>query len=215
MSFLETPRFPTNISFGSRGGPGYATDVLILSSGQEARDIGWESARHRYDVGYGIRKAAQLESLIAFFHAVQGRGHGFRYKDPLDFNTSVNGIAGPVAATDVQIGVGDGTTASFQLVKIYTTGALSRTRPITKPVSGTLRAAVDGVVKTEGVHFNVDYTTGILTFTGGNIPLTDEVITWGGEFDVPCRFDTDELAVNLDYYRAGSAQVPIVEIPIP
>jgi uncharacterized protein (TIGR02217 family) len=55
-------------------------------------------------------------------------------------------------------------------------------------------------------------TTGIVTFTAGNFPTTGQAVTAGFEFDVPVRFDTDELDVNLDYYLAGSAHVPLIEL---
>jgi uncharacterized protein (TIGR02217 family) len=69
------------------------------------------------------------------------------------------------------------------------------------------------VTNTEGVHFNVDHATGLVTFTGGNIPPVDAVVTAGYEFDVPVRFDTDKLEINLSLIEAGSIpNIPIVEI---
>ena len=76
-----------------------------------------------------------------------------------------------------------------------------------------MTVAVDGVTKTSGVHFNVDPATGIVTFTGGNIPPMGDAVTAGFEFDVPVRFDTDKLEINLSLIEAGSIpNVPLVEI---
>ena len=44
------------------------------------------------------------------------------------------------------------------------------TRAIQLPVAGTVEISVAGVLKTETTHYTVDYSTGVVTFTGGNIP---------------------------------------------
>lgn len=212
MAFLETPRFPSDLSYGSSGGPEFSTTVIILGSGYEQRNVNWQEARHRYDVAYGIKDIMDLEALKEYFIVAQGRAHGFRFKDFLDFSTA--GITGTPTNIDVQFGTGDGTVGPFQLVKTYTEGATTRSRVITKPVDGTILIAVDGTPKTEGSHYSVDYSTGLVTFTGGNAPAIGEVITWGGEFDVPCRFDTDRLSTVLDEYQLGSTQVPVIEIKV-
>jgi uncharacterized protein (TIGR02217 family) len=73
--------------------------------------------------------------------------------------------------------------------------------------------AVAGIEKRAGTHFNVDHATGVVTFTGGNIPTMGQSVTTGFEFDVPVRFDTDRLGVNLSLIEAGSIpDIPVVEI---
>ena len=106
----------------------------------------------------------------------------------------------------------DGVVAAFQVAKVYTQGAYNRSRKITKPSNGTLLVAVAGSAKAEGTHYNASYTTGIITFTGGNIPTAGQAVTAGFEFDVPVRFDTDRLSINIDDYNAGAAQVPLIEL---
>jgi uncharacterized protein (TIGR02217 family) len=45
------------------------------------------------------------------------------------------------------------------------------------------------------------------------VPATDVVITADFEFDVPCRFDTDAMAVNLQFYNLGDwGDIPVVEL---
>ena len=59
--------------------------------------------------------------------------------------------------------------------------------------------------------WTVDTTTGIVTFSAP--PAAGVVITAGFEFDVPVRFDTDELPITLDIERMGSiASIPLIEI---
>lgn len=48
-------RFPTDISYGSNGGPGFLTNILELASGHEQRNIEWSLAKAKYDVQYGIK----------------------------------------------------------------------------------------------------------------------------------------------------------------
>ena len=209
-TFIETPRFPDDISYGSRGGPGFATTVVPTDSGSESRNQRWSYPRHEYDVAFGINTLARLEALLIYFHLVAGRAIGFRYKDWMDFKSCLR--ASTPAATDCALGTGDGVTAAFQIVKVYTGGAYSRTRKITKPINGTLLVAVAGAAKTEGTHYNASYTTGIITFTAGNIPTEGQAVTAGFEFDVPVRFDTDRLSINIDDYNAGAVQVPLIEL---
>ncbi len=80
MAFIETPRFPENISRGASGGPGYQTDVVVVSSGHEKRNITWPLGRARYDVAHGVRTQAQMDALIAFFRSIKGKGDDFRFK---------------------------------------------------------------------------------------------------------------------------------------
>jgi uncharacterized protein (TIGR02217 family) len=209
-TFIESPRFPDDISYGSRGGPSWATTVVETDSGVEKRNQRWSYPRHQYDVAYGVNTVARLENLISFFQVVAGRAIGFRYKDWMDFK-SCSRSATP-AATDVQIGTGTGALATFQIVKAYVQGGYSRSRNILKPVSGTLLVAVAGSAKTETTHYTVNYATGVITFTGSNIPTAGQAVTCGYEFDVPVRFDTDELSVNFENYGAAAASVPLIEL---
>jgi uncharacterized protein (TIGR02217 family) len=73
--------------------------------------------------------------------------------------------------------------------------------------------AVGGVPVSEGVHFSVDTTTGLVTFAPGHVPATGASVTAGFEFDVPVRFDTDRLEVNLSGFRHGAIPaIPVVEV---
>ena len=210
ITFHEV-RFPTEIAFGSSGGPERRTEIVTLASGHEERNSRWADSRRRYNAGSGIRSLDDLHTVIAFFEERRGRLYGFRWRDRIDFRSGAPGEA--VAATDQGLGTGDGTTATFLLTKRY--GALHAPylRTIRKPVSGTVRIAVDGVEKTEGADWSCDLTTGVVTFAGGAIPATDATVTAGFEFDVPVRFDVDRLEVNLTSFAAGDIPaVPLVEI---
>ena len=209
MAFLDV-RFPIDIAYGSRGGPEYSTTVTQTWSGYESRQINWSLVRHRYNAAYGTRTQVQLEALLALFHAARGRGHSFRFKDWADFKSCAK-EATP-APTDQVIGAGDGSDATFQLTKTYSYGGQTYTRTITKPVSGTVRVSVAGVEKTIATQFNVNYLTGVVTFTAGNIPTLGQAVTAGFEFDVPVRFDIDALDISLDHFLMGATDAPLIEV---
>jgi len=209
MSFIESPRFPDDISYGSSGGPAYNTDVITVKSGYETRNQNWVQSRHKYDAAFGIRTEPQLSELIEMFHSMAGKAHEFRYKDWGDYKSC--NLAADTSDTDQFLGNGNGVITDFQIVKNYSIGLLT-TRAINKPVSNTILVSVNTVAQVEGVDYSVDYTTGIITF---NTAPADTLPVYAGyEFDVPCRFDTDELNVNFDAYAIGSVNVPIIEVRI-
>lgn len=210
MAFVESPRFPDKISYGSSGGPKFNTDVIKIESGYESRNINWSQARHMYDAAFGVADEDRLSELINFFKAMRGMAHSFRYKDWADYKSC--DLTATPARTDQTIGTADGIETDFQITKTYTAG-LTYTRTIDKPVNGTLLVEVNGVLQTEGAlnDYEVDYTTGIISFNSA--PSTGD-IKCGYEFDVPCRFDTDELSITIDAYAVGSTTVPIIEVKI-
>ena len=206
MAFHEV-RFPDNISRGARGGPERRTQIVELASGDEERNASWANSRRRYDVAYGIRRADDLASVVAFFEARNGRLHGFRYKDWADYKSALPSQA--VTATDQQIGTGTGSLQSFQLAKRYTSGVQTWVRDIAKPVTGTVRVALGMVEQMSG--WTIDTTTGVVTFT--TAPAGGIIVRAGFEFDVPVRFDSDTLDVTLDFERLGSiTSIPLLEI---
>jgi uncharacterized protein (TIGR02217 family) len=198
MAFLETPRFPENIQFGFTGGPEYNTTVVTVGSGYEQRNRNWAEARGKWTAEHGPHNKATTDTLVAFFRSVAGRAHGFRFKDWGDFEvTTANGVVELL------------TTTTFQLQKKYVTGSLVEFRDIKKPVAGTVKVYEDGVLRTSGYTLNT--TTGVLTFTVAPTGL----ITWEGQFDVPVRFDTDKLELQItDGMNYVWGNIEIMEIRV-
>ncbi|MFN3970506.1 MAG: TIGR02217 family protein [Gemmobacter sp.] len=208
MGFHEV-RFPANLSFGSVGGPERRTEIVTLQNGFEERNTPWEHSRRRYDAGVGLRSLDDVEALIAFFEARRGQLFGFRWKDWADYRSC--GARQEVSATDQVIGLGDGVRVAFGLVKTYRSGAQTYVRPIKKPVPGTVRVAVAGTPKVEGLEFWVDPATGVITFSSP--PDLGVQVTAGYEFDVPARFDTDRIQTSVASFKAGDVpNVPVVEL---
>ena len=118
-----------------------------------------------------------------------------------------------MSASDQVIGVGDDSTAVFPLSKTYGAVYSPYIRPITKPVPGSVRIAVAENEKHADTDFIVDNATGTVTFLAGHIPPSGAAVTAGFLFDVPVRFDTDYLELNLSAFAAGAIpKVPLVEI---
>ena len=52
-----------------------------------------------------------------------------------------------------------------------------------------------------------------MTFLAGHVPAAGQSVTAGFEFDVPVRFDTDKLEINLSGFTSGAIpNIPIVEV---
>jgi uncharacterized protein (TIGR02217 family) len=210
--FLEK-QFPCNIAMGSMAGPERKTEIVTLGSGFEERNSRWANSRRVYNAGYGIKGLNDLHSIVEFFEETRGRLYGFRWKDFIDFKSCAPQDS--TTATNQTISIADGVTVNYQLIKKYGTGSTPWYRDIKKPVTGTVKIAVDGVVKSIGTQFTVSTVTGIITFLVGHIPTNGQIITSGYEFDVPVRFDTDRLEINVSSFQSGDIpNIPVIELRI-
>ncbi|GJD29095.1 hypothetical protein PMNALOAF_0327 [Methylobacterium adhaesivum] len=200
--------FPLDVALRGSGGPERMTEIVTLASGREHRNARWADSRRRYDAGLGIRTLDALHAVLSFFEERRGRLYGFRYRDRVDSRSGPPSRA--VSATDQPLGTGDGATREFGLAKTYGSGPLPYRRAIAKPVAESVTVAVAGVVLPPAA-FTCDATTGRVTLAAA--PPAGAVVTAGFLFDVPVRFDTDSLTVDLSAFTAGEIpKVPLVEI---
>lgn len=203
---FQDVRFPTGISLKSRGGPERRTQIVTLSSGHEQRNTRWADSRRHYDAGYGIRSLDDMQIVLAFFEQCRGALYGFRWKDHADYKSCLPSQTPD--RQDQQLGTGDGVQLTFQLLKTYGQGANVYQRLITKPIEGSVLIAVDASLQTETTDYLIDHSTGLVTFS--TAPEPGVIITAGFEFDVPVRFATDSVEINLDAFNAG--QIPDISI---
>lgn len=203
--------FPLDVALGSRGGPERKTEIVTTGSGREERNARWAHARRRWNAGYGVKSLDTLSQVVAFFEERRGRLYGFRWRDRLDHSSAAPGAEpGPA---DQLIGLGDGTRTEFQLMKTYGSLHAPYARPIAKPVAGSVRIALDGIEAEAGTDFDADPVTGLVLFGPGQAPADSAPVTAGFQFDVPARFDSDFLEVDLAAFAAGEIpSIPIVEI---
>lgn len=204
MAFHDVS-FPPRIAEGAEGGPEFSTSVVTSSGGREQRIGNWAIGRGRWNVGTGLQNAADYATLLAFFRARQGKLHSFRFRDWSDY-----------ALPRQAIGATNGTLATWQVFKRYTSGGINADRPLTKLVSGTVRCWVAGVERTIGAgtsQFQVNLATGVITLGATLAALSAQAIEAQAEFDVPCRFDVDALSLRLNAFEIGEwPDVPIVEL---
>jgi uncharacterized protein (TIGR02217 family) len=202
MSAFHEVSLPLAVAIGAVGGPERVTDVVRLASGAESRNTRWAQSRRRWEIGGAAMKADVAHELIAFFEARRGRAHGFRFRDPVDWKSCVPGQE--VSAADQPLGIGDGATTAFQLVKRYASGGAWAERIVVKPVDGSVVAAVDG----EPAAFDVAHGAGVVMFAVA--PEEGAILTGGFAFDVPVRFDMDRLEMAL----VGNGAVRVLRAPL-
>lgn len=201
---VDLVRLPINVEQGAVGGPGFRTTVITAISGIEQRTSDWDSCRGHWDIGYGISGTSALATVIAVFRACMGKAFSFVFRDWSDYT-----------ATTEAFGTGDGVETEFQLIKTYSsinysTSAVARSyvRNIVKPIESTL------VIKDNGSTVNPsDYSisNGLVTFD--TAPTSTHALTWSGEFDVPVRFDIDDLPVSMEMSDFGRIRgIRIVEV---
>lgn len=158
--------FPENIAYGSEVTIEYKTNVAESASGYEVRNINWVTPRRRYNISYGVKTTEQLKDLLNFFNNAKGRAHTFRFKDFTDYKIKDQ------PAKMLSPGI-------FQIMK--------GERAITKPVEGTVKA-MSGM---RNVDAFIDHDQGIMRMS-----LRHKEVRVSCEFDVPVRFDSDELSVT-------------------
>ena len=184
--------FPLELGREVEVTPAFQTAIVTSAGGRETRNAGWDGARTRYDAGPGIRDAADIATLLAFFRARSGPARGFRLRDPFD-----------ASVADVVIGTGDAVLRRFALVARYGDAV----RRLTRPVGGSVRIAVDGIA-----------TNAFMLEAGGlivldDVPAAGAIVTASCDFDVPVRFAEDQLNVARATFGAGAAvSVPLIEI---
>ena len=206
-SFHEV-RFPLRLALGISGGPWRRTDIVALSNGRESRNSRWKDARRRYDAGSGIRSVSDLYAVVAFFEARAGQLYGFRFTDPVDFQSC--GPEETLSPADQFLGFGDGARRDFQLVKHYADAGGATERTIAKPQAGTVLVSVAGAALDPG-DYAVDHATGVATLSAP--PDNGLAVRAGYRFDVPVRFDTDRIEVDLQAFQAGRIpSIPLIEV---
>lgn len=211
-------RLPTDISRDATGGPNYLTTVMPTPGGREQRQIEWDESLLKWSIDLTIWSPERLEALLAFFHCRMGRGYAFRFKDWTDYFVGMAYATGGVLVYDAEraqtVGTGDGATKAFQLSKRYVSGPTTRVRKIPRPIAATVKVYfVTGggapVERTAG--WTLDDTTGQVIFTTAPPVGTD--VRWAGQFDVPARFDTDGMGLNMKMIHSGRwPSIPVVGV---
>lgn len=196
--------FPLDVALGARGGPTRRTDVVQLASGDEVRRARWSRSLRRWDVAAGVRSLADAERILSFFEAREGRRFAFAFRDPFDHASGQAG-ADPLP-TDQEIGTGDGETVRFHLSK--TSDGVVRSIDLAR--EGSVRVAVGGVELPGG--WSLHPLRDSIVFDAP--PAEGQVVSAGFLFDVPARFDTDELVFEAGARGASIPSMILREVRI-
>jgi len=182
---------PWRIERDAKGGPRFNTSIFIGANGFEYRNVNWPVQIGRWSIALGYRDDDDQDFLdvLAIFYNARGNALGFLFKDWSDYR-----------AKDQMLGIVEGEPTQFQLQKVYSIGAFSYARKITRPKYGTVVIKLAGVVQT-GIDVNLN--TGII------IGATSDM-TASFEFNVPVRFDTD--AMEIDVERDGLVNCPTIDL---
>lgn len=211
MAFHDVS-FPANIGIGLLAPTRWRTDIVAGRSGHESRNSPAAHARRRYEARVPPGNLTAGYAVLDFFHGRRGPLYSFRLEDPQDHKSSA--VDAAPAATDQTLGTGDAATAAFQLVKVYDAlGPAPYTRTITKPQSGSVKVSLDGVEQASG--WSVNLLTGVVTFDMP--PGAGVVVAAGFRFDVPVRFEDEELPAGFavgDDDDDGSAVVEYDGVPM-
>lgn len=186
-------------SYGWQRGP--FVDVLIkpLVSGREKRKPQSFLRKHTFILSFAyITDQKYLDDINNAFMALCGPTDSFLAKDWLDYR-----------ADGQIIGIAPSGSTPVQLVRTYSFGGASYTRPITKPLA-------NGVIRSNGTikPGTIDPLTGLFTPTSAWTP--GQTLTWTGEFRVPVRFDQMSLPSTVDS-RSGenllaNGSVSLIEV---
>jgi len=203
MAFDDV-RLPEDIERGATGGPRFLTTIQSLVSGREQRNQEWVYPRHEYDISYGVQTSTDVDSSVRqvrdFYYARRGRLRSFRFKDFADFR---------VTNTATSPATGDGLNRNFTILRLYGDLALPFTRIITKPVASTIQVFIDDV-EINTSRYNFDLTDQRLEFVSGQQPLSGEEVKVTCEFDVPVRFESDLLGIQLE--RCDVESIPSIRL---
>lgn len=188
--------------------PVFSTTITEASSGDEGRNQNWLHPKRTFKLPAGeARQWDVIQDLITHALVLGGPFNSFAFRDPLDFATV--GLEVPneadatvrrrLTAADQVIGTGDGFNREFQLVKSYTRGPASYVRDIGLPVLSSVLIADNGTPTTA---FSLTRPGGLVTFDVA--PVAGHVLTWGGLFDCPVRFEADDsLSALIQAFQAG------------
>ncbi len=205
MQAFDDVLYPFALGRSTAVAPEFSTSVTVTASGHERRNALWSDARIHFDVGPGIRSETELSELIAFFRARRGAARGFRVCDPFDHSS--NGMTGSPTMSDQLIGIGDGLTADFQLVKNYGPASDPQRRPILRPRADTLLVSV---ASTPVLDWSLE-ANGMLRLA--EAPAAGAQVRAGFLFDVPVRFAEDRIDISGVNFEAGEApSIPLIEL---
>lgn len=175
MSDAYYPTLP-GLAYGVKKTPQWSTVVQRSTGGYELRYAAYQRPLYKFTLTYEFLRSdpvsQELQTLLGFFLARQGRYDSFRFLDPT------------VSNTNVPIGVGDGVTSVFPLGRRlgeYYEPFANYENAMTVAVNGGLV----GVLSAPNSTVQLD-----------RVPPAGAAVTWSGIAYRRVRFDTDAADFN-------------------
>lgn len=199
----EVPGYPCHSE------PRFSTTIVNVDSGSEQVNRNWKHPLWRFTLPEAVRDWETVEALKAHWLVMGGPAQTWPFQDPTDW-ASIDLDKVPlieydpaITMRDQLIGIGDGVTNSFQLIKNYSrTGADDYARPIYLPLLSSVLVSVGGVDVSVTNPWTVSRPGGVVTFT--TAPAAGAAIRAGFFFDVEVRFESDDsFASIVQNFNAG------------
>lgn len=182
---MTIPTYPNTLKglvYPVKRSPIWNTDKQVAVSGKVTAQQLWTYPRYKIEQGYSFLRSdsvnAEWQTLQGFYNQVGGGALPFQFTDPDDGSISAQAI-----------GVGDGATTDFQLVRAL--GGF--VEPVFLPTAQ--QVFLEGVL-------TATYTMqpgGMVRFDAA--PGNGVAITWTGTYNWLCRFDDDSLDFSKFMYQ--------------
>lgn len=201
MIFVDIP-FPPRLAMGLGRKVGWRTTVAMTQGGKEHAVQNWSKARRSFDAAFAVRDRRDFEEIEAHFHSVRARTYSFPLKDYVDYRVE--------AAAGILIPDIGSPSNGYQLARVYGSGPEPYERHITRPKVDTvaiyrLRSGSTTAITGSAA---IDASTGRVEFAPMTV-LPGDVLSWSGQFWVPCRYDIDELPAVVVNRRPGGGDLLI------
>lgn len=207
ITVTTLPTFPTCPTYGFTSQPDYLVKIVTREGGFERRDRKWSQPLHYYEgMPTGDRPQRDIETLLKFWHAMGGTYRKFRFKDWADYKSC--GLDDEVEAIDQPVALVSGSPGGYQLYKRYDHEGLEQLRKITRPNGSTIKIANHLGAEQPSSSWTIEEDTGLLVPNGGFVGTP---AGWGGEFFVPCRFDS-QFKTEIVNYKIMNLTVSIREV---
>jgi uncharacterized protein (TIGR02217 family) len=170
------------------------TDDSIIQTGdtlQELRIKRGPLPRRVWSAAWVTDKVPEVENLFEVF----GTHTSFllRPNRAVDYTETNQNLRNTVTGLQV----GDGAATTFQLEITRSLGSKSGSKKIMHPILPLTELRVDGTALTEGTHYSVDYSTGIVTFITGSIPAAGVIVTADFFYETPVRWLSDHVETRI------------------
>lgn len=185
---MALPLFPNNLlglSFGTKKTPIWQTQVRQAANGKEVRKTNWTYPRYKFQLSYEFLRDnvnAEYQTLVGFCNSMQGQFGAFVFNDIDDYTV-----------TDQAIGVGDGSTLEFPLVRAY--GGYIEPVQYAAAITNVKKNGVTltHVTDWEEVTIGTGWGGGVNAIGLTVAPAIGDIITASFSYYYVCRFTQDEF----------------------